>query len=284
MKTYNRKIGGSASKISAAFKRNKKPFIILFAIIAIVIVGIILIYQLSIKQGFGSSFLVTEDTIKIGIRTDIERFGQFDETGEIVGFDRDFIDEALSRLLPSKQKMFEYYSITSQNAGPNIKYGVTNLNLGLIVDGTKKVSSFRISRPYYTDSVVAVVPGSSRIEKLSNMGGGKIGAFDADIPKDNITSFLKGNGMDETYLRYYDYESAMTDIEQNRVNAVIMPLAMARQFEAAGFRILAEPLFEVGYSVMLPTGQAAFTTELDRVIGEMQRDGTLDELRRKWGL
>ncbi len=248
------------------------------------VVGIILIYQLSIKQGFGSSFLVTEDTIKIGIRTDIERFGQFDENGDIVGFDRDFVDEALSRLLPSRQKMFEYYSITSQNAGPNIKYGVTNMNLGLIVDGTKKVSSFRISKPYYTDSVVAVVPGSSRIEKLSNIEGGKIGAFDADVPKDAITGFLKGNGMEEQYLRYYDYESAMTDIEQNRVNAVIMPLAMARQFEAAGFRILAEPLFEIGYSVMLPTGQAAFTAELDRVIGEMKRDGTLDELRRKWNL
>ncbi len=284
MKTYKKSSGTSKYRFVELFKGNKKQFIVLFSIVGIIILGIVLLYQFSLKQEFDNSFLVTGDTIKIGLRTDVKGFGEQDGEGNLVGFDRDFIDEALKRMLPDKEKLIEYSPITSQNAGSNIKYGITNMNLGLIVDGTKKVASFRISKPYYTDHVVAVVQGSSRLDRLTNIDGGQLGIFSADIPEKDIEAYLKKNDLNEKFLRYFDYESAMTDIEQNRVNAIIMPYAIARQFEAAGFRILAEPLFEIGYSVMLPTGQVGFVSELNHIIDEMERDGTLAALRAKWGL
>lgn len=284
LKTYKKSSGTSKYRFVDLFKGNKKQFIVLFSIVGIIILGIVLLYQFSLKQEFDSSFLVTGDTIKIGLRTDVKGFGEQDDEGNLVGFDRDFIDEALKRMLPDKEKLIEYSPITSQNAGSNIKYGITNMNLGLIVDGTKKVASFRISKPYYTDHVVAVVQGSSRLDRLTNIDGGQLGIFSADIPEKDIEAYLKKNDLNEKFLRYFDYESAMTDIEQNRVNAIIMPYAIARQFEAAGFRILAEPLFEIGYSVMLPTGQVGFVSELNHIIDEMERDGTLAALRAKWGL
>ena len=85
-------------------------------------------------------------------------------------------------------------------------------------------------------------------------------------------------------MRYSDYESAMTDIEHNRVNAVVMPYTIARQFESAGYRILAEPLYQVGYGILLPTGQSAVAAEMNRVIAEMKQDGTTDALRVKWNV
>ncbi len=282
MATYYKKINSRAAV--EHMRERKKRLIIIAAIAVLAVVVIMLLAGAAQQRGFKASFLVTDDSIKIGLRTDVEKFAVMDETGNITGFDRDYIDEALRRLLPSQEKLIEYVPITSQDAGANIKYGGSNINLGLIVDGTEKVKGFRISDPYYMDNVVAVVQGTSRLDKISNIEGGKLGVFTAGLPDKSMDQYLSKNNLKFDVLRYSDYESAITDIEHNRVNAIIMPYAMARQFENAGFRVLAEPLFEVGYSIMLPTGQSAFCSELNKVIADMERDGTAAALRNKWGI
>jgi ABC-type amino acid transport substrate-binding protein len=265
-------------------KSNARPLILLAIIGVVVLCAILAIVNAAGRSGFRSSFLVTGDTIKIGIRTDIEGFGYIDENGEMAGFDRDVVDEVLSRLLPGTERLIEYTPITSQDAGASIKYGNANICLGILTEDTSRTKGFRLTDPYYTDSVVAVVQGSSRLDRLANMDGGKLGILNGVISEEEVEEYLKKNDMNYELLRYSDYESAMTDIEHGRVNVVVMPYAIARQFEASGFRILAEPLYGVGYHIMLPTGQAAFANEMSKVIREMEQDGTLEELRRKWGL
>lgn len=267
-----------------AVKRNKKPFIILAVIIIAAIITIAAIAAAVNRRDYNSSFLVTGDTIKIGIRTGVEGFGELDENGNITGFDRDLIDEILNRMLNGRQKIIEYVPITSQNAGSSIKYGKTNICLGLLTDETDRTKGFRLSEPYYTDNVVAVVNGNSRLESLSNLEGGKLGVFSAAISQDELERYLSRNHMEYDIVRYSDFESAMSDIENNRVNAVVLPYTLARRFETAGYRILAQPLYEIGYSVMLPTGQAAFTGEMNKVISDMKNDGTIDALLKKWDL
>ncbi len=285
MRNYHKRRNTSAIRFKDILRANKKQLLTLGATVAAVIVVIAVITGVAARQEFDASFLVTGDTVKIGIRTDVKDFGQVDESGEITGFDRDFIDEVMRRMLEGQEKLYEYVPITSQNAGASIKYGYTNVNLGLLVDGTDRTKGFRVTKPYYLDRVVAVVHGGSRIDKLTNMEGGRIGMLTMAINMDDLEKYLKKNKIEtEGLLRYSDYESAMTDVEHNRVGAIVMPYAIAKQFEAAGFRILAEPLFDVGYSVMLPTGQVAFTNEMNKVIDEMEQDGAMAELRQKWGL
>ncbi|MDL2238277.1 transporter substrate-binding domain-containing protein [Christensenellaceae bacterium OttesenSCG-928-K19] len=293
MRKYKTKKSASAIGLKDIIKSNKRQFTVLVIVAVIIVVAILGVAAASAQSEYGSSFLVRGDTIKIGLRTDIEGFGQIDEAGDITGFDRDFIDEVLGRMLNGQEKLYEYVPITSQDAGASIKYGETNINLGLLVEGTDRTKGFRTSTPYYTDNIVAVVHGSSKLDKLANMEGGKVGALSMAIVMDDLEEYMEKNKIytkmedgkqSVEILRYSDYESAMTDIEHNRVGAVVMPYAIARQFEARGFRILAEPLYEVGYCVMLPTGQAAFTQEMNKVIAQMETDGTMEELRRKWGL
>lgn len=276
--------GGGFKKFTDNIKRNKKPFIILVIIIAAALITIFAVASFINRRDYNSSFLVTGDVIKIGIRTGVDGFGESGENGEISGFDKDLIDEILRRMLNGKQKIIEYIPITSQNAGSSIKYGIANICLGLLTDDTDRTKGFRLTEPYYTDRVVAVVNGNSRLESLSNLEGGKLGVFSAAISQDELESYLSKNHMEYDIVRYSDFESAMSDIENNRVNAVVLPYILARRFETAGYRILAQPLYEIGYSVMLPTGQAAFTNEMNKVISDMKNDGTIDALLQKWNL
>lgn len=271
-------------KFAESVARNKKAIIITTLIIAAVAITVMAVANAINQSDYNSSFLVTGDTIKIGIRTGVTGFGELGENGEITGFDKDLIDEILRRMLNGQEKIITYVPITSQNAGSSIKYGIANICLGLLTDETDRTKGFRLTEPYYTDSVVAVVNGNSRLDSLTNMEGGKLGVFSAAISQDQLEKYLSSNHMEYDIVRYSDFESAMSDIENNRVNAVVLPYILARQFETAGYRILAQPLYDVGYSVMLPTGQLAFTGEMNKVISEMKSDGTIDALLKKWNL
>ncbi len=267
-------------------KKNSKPLLIIVAIVAAVIVAAVLITNLATKQGFDASFLATRDVIKIGLRTDIDGFGGVDENGNLIGFDREYIDAVLKELVGGQEKMYEYYPITSQDAAGEIKYGNIDMALGLLTDGENvaKTKGFNLTQPYYTDDVVAVMRADSRVQSVPEIEATTIGVINTAMSVDDLKGYLNSKKLGFEVVRYSDYESAMLDLEAGRIPAVVMPKAVSRQFEEAGYRILAEPLYTVGYCIMLPTGQSAVETEMNKVIDRFKENGTTLALEEKWGV
>ena len=267
-------------------KRNKKPLLITILIIAAVIACAVLFTNLATRQGFDTSFLMTRDVVRIGLRTDIEGFGGKDENGNLIGFDRDYIDAVLKDLLGNQEKMYEYYPITSQDAGGAIKYGNIDIALGLLTTGenVSKTKGFTLPEPYYTDDVVAVMRADSRVQRVPDIEATSIGVINTAMSVDDLKQYLEDEKLNFEVERYADYESAMLDLEAGRIPAVIMPRAISRQFQDAGYRILAEPLYTIGYCIMLPTGQSAVETEMNKTIEKLKENGTTLALEEKWGI
>ena len=277
----------SKKQMGTSLRVNKKLLVTIVAVVAAVLVGIIAVSGIAAQKGFESSTLMTSDTIRVGIRTDVEGFGGVDENGNIVGFDREYIDAMLKELIGDRQKIYEYYALSSQDAGGSLKYGTGEVALGLLTSGTDKTKGFPLTEPYYEDNVVAITTAGSRLEKLSNLEGGTIGILSNAIASDDLAEYIEEKKMNynpKDVLRYTDYESIRMDLDAGRVNAVVMPQAIAKQFVAEGYRMLAEPLYSVGYSIMLPIGQEAVVTEMNRVIEAFAKDGTTQALLEKWNV
>ena len=111
-----------------------------------------------------------------------------------------------------------------------------------------------------------------------------IGVINTAMSVDDLKQYLEDEKLNFEVERYADYESAMLDLEAGRIPAVIMPRAISRQFQDAGYRILAEPLYTVGYCIMLPTGQSAVETEMNKTIEKLKENGTTLALEEKWGI
>lgn len=294
MKRYSK----DSRRVSAAerfFKANKKGLTILGSIAAVVVAAVIIVSALATKQGFDASFLMTRDTVKVGLRTDVQGFGELDENGMLTGFDREYIDAILKELLGDREKMYEYYPLNSQDAGGQIKYGNIDIALGLLTEDTDKTKGFTLTKPYYTDDVVLVMNPNARVQSIKEIAAPagsvgekdekpKIGLLTTAVPSGDFIQHIKDMGLEADIARYSDYESAMLDLDAGRIPAVAMPRAVSRQFEAAGYRIVAEPVYEVGYSIMLPTGQSAVETEFNKLIDQMEADGTTRILEEKWGI
>ncbi len=258
--------------------------IFLILLVAGVIATVAVVSNVAGKRNFQSSFLVRNDSIVIGLRTDVQGFGTADEAGQPLGFDRDVIDEVMQRLLPDSDKLYEYKSTTSQDAGGLIKYGEIDLALGLFSEGLDKTKGFTLTDPYYMDDVVAIVRSDSKLDSIESLQAGKVGIMTTATKQDDFIKYAQSKGLNYEVFRYTDYESAGIDIEAGRVNAIIAPRSIANQFMQAGFRVLAQPLYQVGYCVMLPTGQSAVKDAIDKALQGMEEDGTMQKLRDKWNL
>lgn len=250
------------------------------AVLITVVVLCVLIPQVSARQDYAQSFLMTEDAIRIGIRTGTEGFGQMDDQGNITGFDRDVVDEVLRRLV-TDPKIYEYVPLTSQNAGASLKYGRVQIAAGMLSKGTTQTNGFTLTAPYYTDRVVAVVSDTSKLERISDLEGG-LGYLATALSGSDAEEQLKKQGVEISLTAYSDYESALTDLSHSRINAVLMPYSTARMLQQAGYRILAEPIYDISYSIMLPTNSEVVAARMNRILADMLDDGTIATLRAKW--
>lgn len=264
-------------------RSNRKQLGIAAVILAVVVLVALLARHVSVQQNYEASFLVTSDTIKIGIRVGVPGFGEIDENGEIVGFDRDYIGLVLERLLGSEPKIYEYVPLTSQDAGAAIKYDMAQICLGQLSSGLLQTNGFTMTDPYFTDRVVAVVPETSQIASIRELSSG-VGLLQTAVSLSYAREQLEDIGISADLVSYADYESALSDLDHGRIGAVLMPYETARQFTWDGYRILSEELFPIGYRILLPTGQAAVAAEMNAAIAQLSANGTTSALRTKWNV
>lgn len=281
-----RRFGRHGARLWTGFQEYVQRHKVQCLIALIVIIGAVSIgfaaAQAASRQSYAESFVVTDDTIRVGIRTGVDGFGMLDENGEITGFDREYIDEVLSRLIDTP-KIYEYIPLTSQDAGAAVKYGEAQLALGQLSQGRTQTSGFYLTDAYASDNIVAVVADSSRLENLGDLESG-IGVLATSISVSEAAEELAKQGIDQTLTSYSDYESALTDLSHSRINAVLMPYSIAKRLQQAGYRILAQPIFDVQYRIMLSSTQSAVGQQINRIIAQLEEDGTAAALRAKWGV
>lgn len=275
------------SRTLQAFRRfiqaNKKQLAVLTAVLAVIIGAAAVISYITTQQKYENSFLVTNDVIRIGIRVGVPGFGEETEDGEIAGFDRDYMDAVLARMLGDEPKIYEYVPLTSQDAGAAVKYGAADICLGQLSSGLLQTTGFTLTNPYFTDRVVALVAPSSQLASLREISQ-EVGILHTALSADTVKDQLEELGYTTDLVNYADYESALTDLTYGRIPAVLMPYETARQFTQDGYRILTEELFPVSYRILLPSGQTAVAQEMNAVISQLAEDGTTEALRRKWNI
>lgn len=275
--------GVSLSDRTAEFvRRHKLQCVIAGIVLAVVVMCAAIVPQVSAKQKYEESFISANDAIRIGVRTGVDGFGVIDENGNITGFDRAVVEEVLRRLVDDA-KIYEYIPLTSQNAGASLKYGRAQIAVGQLSEGTTQTNGFELTRPYYTDRVVALVPDSSRIDSIRELEN-SIGYLATALSGGEVEDELNALGVDIPLTVYSDYESALTDLTHGRINAVLMPYTTARRLQPLGYRVLAEPLYDIDYRIMLPTGASAVAQRMNRVLAEMLEDGTITAMRAQWNV
>jgi ABC-type amino acid transport substrate-binding protein len=253
-----------------------------FGVVVGVIVAVILISVSLILQGnIESSYLAKAEIIRVGVRTDVQGFGQTGETGEIQGYDVDVAREVLNRVL-GKDKPLEFIPLNSEEAGAGIKYGKIDMGLGFLAEGTARVNGFMLSAPYYYDNIYAVVTDQG-LSSLKDLNEKNVGILNSMITQAQANDYLDKLQISAKVARYFSLEDAAADMQNKKIDAFLAPEALLRQYMGQYNRI-DKPVATIGYSIILPSKQEAVEGAMDAAIHAMERDGTLQSLAKKWGI
>jgi polar amino acid transport system substrate-binding protein len=199
---------------------NKYLIYTLIAVIALA-VGVGAWYYVSVGSG-------GEKVLKVGTSPDFPPFEYVDKNGNIVGIDIDLV-KALASKLGYK---VEIVSIDFDGLIQALKSGKIDLIAAgmTITEERSKEVSFTI--PYWDADQAILVKTSSGFKpsSLSDLAGKTVGVQTGTTAEELVNDFVNKSGADIEVKSYSSYVLAVTDLENGRVDAVIIDVPVAKMF------------------------------------------------------
>lgn len=251
-----------------------------------------LVFALSVFSGCGGGDQKKAETKKdagkkivIGLDDNFPPMGFVNEKNEIVGYDIDLAKEAAKRL--KREVQFKPIDWASKEA--ELKSGrVDALWNGLdIIDSRKKNMDF--SDPYMNNcQILFVKAGRTDIKGEADLAG-------------KIVATQSGGGTAEEYLdgnkelnstfkelkKYPDYISAFMDLENGRIDVILCDEIIGRYYMSKHKDKIAavdgKPVGPVSqFGIGFRKGDNALREDVQKVLNEMEKDGTMKKISEKW--
>ncbi|MEA5002956.1 MAG: transporter substrate-binding domain-containing protein [Christensenella sp.] len=231
-----------------------------------------------------SSCAQNDDILRVGVKIDVPRFGyQNPATGQIEGFEVDIARELAKELKGSPDNL----SLTGVNVttrGAMLDNGTLDAALCTFTITKQRKKSYNFSQPYYTDHIGVLVKKDAGIKSLKDLDGKTIGVAQSATTKDKLTAAADELGITLKFNEYATYPEIKIALVSGRVDAFSVDESILNGYVDDTTELLKEQFAPQEYGVASALNDKELAAEIDRVIGEMQADGRMEALEKKWGL
>lgn len=210
----------------------------------------------------------------VGTSPDYPPFESIDDKGNIIGFDIDLI-KAIAAKIGVEVKLM---SMGFDSIIIAVKNGQVDVGMSSFSVNEERKASIDFSIPYIVSSQVILAGKDSDIKNAGELDGkvvaAAVGTTGAEAAKEIKGAVLK---------TVDDYNIAMMMLDNGSVKAVVLDVAIAREYSSKrGFKILEKPLNHEETAVVIMKGKDSLTEEINKAIETVKQDGTYDELLKKW--
>lgn len=223
----------------------------------------------------------------VGFDAEYPPYGYKDDNGEYVGFDLDLAQEVCAR---------NGWELVKQPIDWDSKDMELNSgSIDCIWNGftmTGREDDYTWSKPYVDNSIVVVVKEGSGIEKKEDLAG-KVIAVQADssglaalTDEEDNEENLKLAASFSDLQQVADYNTAFMNLEAGAVDAIVVDIGVADyQLESrTGFVMLDDKIRTEQYAVGFKLGNEELRDQVQSTLDEMVKDGTFDDVAKKWDL
>ena len=223
----------------------------------------------------------------VGFDAEYPPYGYKDDNGEYVGFDLDLAQEVCAR---------NGWELVKQPIDWDSKDMELNSgSIDCIWNGftmTGREDDYTWSKPYVDNSIVVVVKEGSGLEKKEDLAG-KVVAVQADssglaalTDEEDNEENLKLAASFSDLQQVADYNTAFMNLEAGAVDAIVVDIGVADyQLESrTGFVMLDDKIRTEQYAVGFKLGNEELRDQVQSTLDEMLKDGTFDDIAKKWDL
>lgn len=227
--------------------------------------------------------IIQKDKLTVGISYDSKPFGFRDSDGQIKGVEADLAREIARRILGSDKKV-EFKQVSPQARMPMVALGEVDMVISTmtITPQRKKIIDFSI--PYFVAGQAICVKKDSKIDSHDDLNNRNVIVVLGTTGERNLRDFIP-NAVMQGYVNNSD---ALNAFKEGKDDAITTDDSILQGFimENADYKILPIRLSKEPYGIALKKSRdaAEFKKYVDKVLGDIMLDGTLETIKDKWGV
>ena len=236
----------------------------------------------------GSSSTQSADSLKkvkdagklvLGLDASFEPMGYTDAQDNIVGFDIDLAEEVCRRMNVQLVKQPINWDTKEEDLNSGRIDCIWN---GMSVSPSR-AEAMNLSEPYMKNAMVFVVPAKSSAKSMDDLANAKIGVQNGSTAQEILAESEVGKSASVQALA--TNVEALQQMDLGLVDAVFLDSVVANYKIAADSKdwvVLPDGLEEEEYAVGFRKNDKELRDEVQKILGEMKKDGKAAEISTKW--
>lgn len=217
----------------------------------------------------------------LGLDDSFPPLGFRNENNEIVGYDIDLAMEVAARLGVKCKPQPIDWDAKEMELGTGRIDCIWN---GFTMTAEREaVLSF--TKPYLNNEQVLVVRENSGIDTLADMKGKTVGIQSGSSAQEAVDGNEEFSSLIGNKIMFKDNITALNDLDIGGVDGVVMDSVVANYSIAQSkkaFKIVDEALSNEAYGIAFRKGDVQLRDEVQKILVEMQNDGTVTAISEKW--
>ena len=257
--------------------RLKKVFASLLALV------MLLTLSAAVAEDNSVAAIQEKGTFVLGLDDSFPPMGYRDENNEIVGFDIDVAREVANRLgVELVAQPIDWASKELELESGNIDCIWNGMSIT-----PEREESMAMTFPYLNNQIVCYVKDDSDITSLADLAGKSVAVQNGSYAEELLLSdaYADAKASFADMPGFEDYLTALMDLQQGGVDAVIMDLVVGDyRINSMGAENLkaAFPLEDDNYGIGFRKDDLALRDKVQDILKEMKADGSLAAISEKW--
>jgi polar amino acid transport system substrate-binding protein len=217
----------------------------------------------------------------MGLDDSFPPLGFRDENNKIVGYDVDLATEVANRLGVNLKLQPIDWAAKEQEL--NTKK-IDCIWSGFTMTEERK-AAMAFTKPYLDNAQVAVVQSESGINSLADLAGKTVGVQAGSSAWDAVNADEKFAGSLKETVEFEENITALNDLGIGNLDAVVMDQVVAGYMiknSSQSYKILPDGLAGEEYGVAFRKDDLKLRNEVQKILEQMQADGTVKGISEKW--
>lgn len=222
--------------------------------------------------------------LDVGVKIDVPKFGfQNPQTGEIEGMEVDIAHELANRLYGSPDAI----TVTGVNVttrGAMLDTGVLDATLATFTITEARKKSYNFTDAYHKDYIGILVKKSSGIKRFEDLDKHIIGVAQAATTRQKLEELAYEKEMKLKFSEYATYPEIKVALVSGRIDAFSVDSSILQGYLDEHTELLDTNLGEQEYGIATSKKDPEFSKKINELLHQMMDDGTLENIKKKWGL
>lgn len=232
----------------------------------------------------------SDKSVAVAYRSDASPFSFVDESKQPLGFSIDLCRRVVAHIaqqLGVEGMQIKWVPVTTQDRMEAVEKGRADMECGSTTVTLSRSKRVNFSSYIFVDGTGLLVKTNNSVQRLSDLGGKKIGVIAGTSNEKALHDALKRSVINATVVPLKSRDEGLTQLEGGQIDSFAsdrtLLLAMApKAKDPKSIAMLGEDISFEPYAIVLPRNDDDFRLAVNSGLAQIYRSGDISAIFKRW--